>query len=118
MGDYDEEQRSSKEKPLNGGVQDDAVISNSAEVVNASGHRDQLQRGYGLLSICGLALTVDNAWVAVGTSLSVAICKLHWRRPPNHLIRVLQTMEVLLVSFMNSSSPGCTMYSLLRPLPR
>jgi hypothetical protein len=45
------------------------------EIVNASGHRDQLDRQYGILSICGMALTVDNAWVAIGTSLNVAICK-------------------------------------------
>ena len=43
---------------------------------NASGHKDQLSRQYGILSICGMALTVDNAWVAIGTSLNVAICKL------------------------------------------
>ena len=43
------------------------------EIVNASGHRDQLKRHFGLLSICGLALTVDNAWIALGTSLTVAI---------------------------------------------
>ena len=43
------------------------------EVVNASGHRDQLQRHYGLLSICGLALTIDNAWVALGGSIAVSI---------------------------------------------
>ncbi len=52
----------------------DTVITLDGQVVNASGHRDQLQRGYGLLSICGLALSVDNAWVALGTSLSIAIC--------------------------------------------
>jgi choline transport protein len=45
------------------------------EIVNASGHRDQLDRQYGILSICGMALTVDNAWVAIGTSLNVAICE-------------------------------------------
>jgi len=31
------------------------------EKVNASGHRDQLQRQYSIWSICGLALTIDNA---------------------------------------------------------
>jgi len=54
-----------------------AVITLDGEVVNASGHRDQLHRGYGLLSICGLAMTVDNAWVVLGTSMTIAIC-----RPP------------------------------------
>lgn len=54
---------------------DETHVAIEGEVVNASGHRDQLQRNYGFLSICGLALSVDNAWVAVGTSLNVAICK-------------------------------------------
>lgn len=48
-------------------------IIQDGEVVNASGHRDQLQRHYGLLSICGLALTIDNAWVALGGSIAVSI---------------------------------------------
>lgn len=47
--------------------------SSPGQIVNASGYRDQLNRQYGLLSICGLALTVDNAWVAIGTSLAVAV---------------------------------------------
>ena len=53
---------------------DDVAITLEGEIVNASGHRDQLSRQYGLLSIMGLALTVDNAWVALGTSLAVSIC--------------------------------------------
>ena len=54
---------------------DDAAIGHSHEIINASGHRDQLDRQYGILSICGMALTVDNAWVAIGTSVNVAICE-------------------------------------------
>ena len=50
-----------------------SVIGSNGEIVNASGHRDQLQRHYGLLSICGLALTIDNAWVALGGSIAVSI---------------------------------------------
>lgn len=42
--------------------------------VNASGHEDELQRQYGLWSLCGLALTIDNAWVAFGGSIIVASC--------------------------------------------
>jgi hypothetical protein len=59
---------------------DDVVFSVNGQLINASGHVDQLNRQYGLLSICGLALTVDNAWVALGTSLSVSIC----RTPRSH----------------------------------
>ena len=43
-----------------------SIVTSDGLEVNASGHRDQLQRQYGLLSICGLALTIDNAWVALG----------------------------------------------------
>ena len=55
-----------------------SIIAREGEVVNASGHRDQLQRHYGLLSICGLALTIDNAWVALGGSIAVSVCM--WSR--------------------------------------
>ena len=50
-----------------------SVVTESGEVVNASGHRDQLKRHFGLWSICGLALTVDNAWVALAGSIAVSI---------------------------------------------
>lgn len=41
--------------------------------LNASGHKDQLKRQYGLLGICGLALNIDNAWIALGGSVTIAI---------------------------------------------
>ncbi|KXL43141.1 hypothetical protein M433DRAFT_58879 [Acidomyces richmondensis BFW] len=50
-----------------------SIVSKDGNIVNASGHKDQLQRQYGLLSICGLALNIDNAWIAFGGSLSVAV---------------------------------------------
>jgi choline transport protein len=50
-----------------------SIVTGNGLAVNASGHVDQLQRHYGLLSICGLALTIDNAWVAFGGSLTVSI---------------------------------------------
>jgi len=53
-----------------------SIVTSDGLDVNASGHRDQLQRQYGLLSICGLALTIDNAWVALGGSLTVSIRKI------------------------------------------
>ncbi|EIM81933.1 amino acid transporter, partial [Stereum hirsutum FP-91666 SS1] len=34
---------------------------------------DQLDRQYGLLSVCATALTIDNAWVAFGSSITTAI---------------------------------------------
>jgi choline transport protein len=43
-------------------------------VVNASGHQDEFQRHFSIWSLCGLALTIDNAWVALGGSLYLAVC--------------------------------------------
>ena len=64
---------------LNAGTVDDisnrrtSIISKEGEIVNASGHRDQLQRQYGLLSICGLALNINSAWIVFGGSLTISV---------------------------------------------
>lgn len=84
--DYEEKRESSFDKENGGavtpGMVNDmahdrrvSIVTKEGSVVNASGHRDQLNRQYGLLSICGLALTIDNAWVALGGSLTVSIRK-------------------------------------------
>ena len=49
-----------------------AAVENGV-VVNASGYRDQLKRQYSLLGLAGIAITVDNAWIALGSSISVSI---------------------------------------------
>ncbi|KAI0895925.1 amino acid transporter [Annulohypoxylon nitens] len=63
-----------KPSPELGGINDDTVaaIDHGVEV-NAAGYKDQLKRQYGLLGIVGIALTVDNAWAALGSSISVSI---------------------------------------------
>ena len=62
------------EQNLNGDVdRKTSVVSRAGDIVNASGHKDQLRRHYNLLSICGLALTIDNAWIALGGSIVVSI---------------------------------------------
>ena len=72
------------------------------QIVNASGHRDQLQRHYGLLSICGLALTIDNAWVALGGSIAVSIS-----RSPPHITGFLINDET------DNGGPAGVLYELL-----
>lgn len=37
--------------------------------INASGHRQELDRNFSLLSICGLAITSGNTWIAIGGSI-------------------------------------------------
>ncbi|KAK8132448.1 Choline transport protein [Apiospora kogelbergensis] len=41
--------------------------------INAAGHRDQLKRQYNLWALAGIALTIDNAWLALGSSIAVSI---------------------------------------------
>ncbi|KAF2094154.1 choline transport protein [Rhizodiscina lignyota] len=41
--------------------------------LNASGHKDQLKRHFNILHLCGLALTIDNAWIALGGSITISI---------------------------------------------
>ncbi|KAF4984585.1 hypothetical protein FZEAL_262 [Fusarium zealandicum] len=54
--------------------EDDAfTLSEHPVQVNESGHSDQLTRQYGLLGLTGIAVTVNNAWVVLGSSISVSI---------------------------------------------
>lgn len=56
--------------------QKDAEISMGAvaEVpINASGHKQELDRNFSLFAICGLAITCGNVWVALGGTVTVAI---------------------------------------------
>ena len=41
--------------------------------INASGHKQELDRNFSFLAICGLAVTSGNVWVALGGSVTVAI---------------------------------------------
>lgn len=50
-----------------------SIVSKEGEIINASGHKDQLVRQYGLLSICGLALNINSAWVVFGGSLAISV---------------------------------------------
>ena len=44
-----------------------------ADLINASGHVQELQRNFGLTSLAGLGLTVSCVWPALGGSILVAI---------------------------------------------
>ncbi|KAK3329462.1 amino acid/polyamine transporter I [Apodospora peruviana] len=63
-----------KGRALDGGSEDETVLAvENGVVINASGYKDQLRRQYSLLGLAGIAVTVDNAWVALGSSISVSI---------------------------------------------
>lgn len=65
-----------EKKPELGGLDDETIATVEGGIqINAAGHRDQLKRQYNLLALSGIALTVDNAWAALGSSISVSIGK-------------------------------------------
>ncbi|KAL8706248.1 MAG: hypothetical protein Q9201_000685 [Fulgogasparrea decipioides] len=41
--------------------------------VNVSGHKQELQRNFGLLSLCSLGITSGNVWIALGGAITIAI---------------------------------------------
>lgn len=77
MSDVRREQKLGRSSPESGGQTEDETVAavQDGAVINASGYKDQLKRQYGLLGLAGIALTVDNAWIALGSSISVSIGK-------------------------------------------
>jgi hypothetical protein len=71
----DEHQPNGQQSPELGEHSGDETVAavQDGTVINASGYKDQLRRQYGLLGLAGIALTVDNAWIALGSSISVSI---------------------------------------------
>lgn len=71
------EKKPAEFSPETGGRLEDETVAavENGTVINASGYKDQLKRQYGLLGLAGIALTVDNAWIALGSSISVSIGK-------------------------------------------
>ncbi|KAK4208358.1 amino acid transporter [Rhypophila decipiens] len=63
-----------QEASPDGGSEDETIVAvENGVVINASGYKDQLRRQYSLLGLAGIAVTVDNAWVALGSSIQISI---------------------------------------------
>jgi amino acid transporter len=45
----------------------------TSHVLNASGHKQELERNFGLLSICATGIMTGNVWAALGGSIVVAL---------------------------------------------
>lgn len=43
------------------------------EQVNASGHRQEVDRNFSLISLCAIAVTTGNTWIAQGGSVVTAL---------------------------------------------
>jgi hypothetical protein len=70
------------------------MVLDSGDLINPSGHRQELDRNFGLVNICGLGLTTGNTWIALGGSvvrkpqsstalesslMAIGCCNLQWR---------------------------------------
>lgn len=44
-------------------------IGEVGEILNASGHKQELERNFSLLSICSIGITTGNVWAALGGSI-------------------------------------------------
>lgn len=60
---------------------DSAAISTTDTVdtreINASGHPQELERNFGLLSICGIGIITGNSWTALGGSIVCSSSRVH-----------------------------------------
>lgn len=52
-----------------GAIESAAEDQSPGELINASGHRQELDRNFSLLSICAVAVTTGNTWIAQGGSV-------------------------------------------------
>lgn len=76
MSNEETKASSTEKKPELGGLENETVAAVEGGVqINAAGYQDQLKRQYNLIGLAGIALTVDNAWAALGSSISVSIGK-------------------------------------------
>lgn len=66
-------------------------------LINPSGHKQELERNFSLLSLCAVAITTGNTWVAIGGSVVIAIYN---GGPPG----VLYELQVFLVDELDVGS--------------
>lgn len=57
------------EKKQASGVDHEKVTIEAGHVINVSGHVQELDRSFGILSICAIGIMSNNAWGAGGGSL-------------------------------------------------
>ncbi|KAI4152153.1 MAG: hypothetical protein LQ341_000766 [Variospora aurantia] len=66
---------SSEEKAFNAAVEyaspSASSLSADGGLINASGHRQQLERNFGLMSVIAYAITAGNTWIALGGTIIV-----------------------------------------------
>ncbi|KAF1810707.1 amino acid transporter [Eremomyces bilateralis CBS 781.70] len=54
-------------------ITSDELRTDDHELVNASGHAQELERNFSLLSVASVGITTGNTWAALGGSIAIAI---------------------------------------------
>ncbi len=71
-------------------------------LINASGHRQQLDRNFRLIDICGMGITTGSTWTALGGSIVCKFCSsIAWEVSLMALRLSQSTMEARQGSFTN-----------------
>jgi hypothetical protein len=60
-----------EEKQKDGEINEPVI--ETGEVLNASGHAQELDRNFSLLAVCSVGITTGNTWAALGGSIVIAI---------------------------------------------
>ena len=63
----------------------DASVGEVGEELNASGHKQELERNFSLLSLCAIGITTGNVWAALGGSIVSCCFPVGPRRHANHI---------------------------------
>lgn len=95
-------QNSVRSPPSAPSVNGDSHIT-TEELINASGHVQELQRNFNLLSLTGIGLVVGNVWPAAGGSILVAL----FNGGPPGVFNMYPSLDAI----SNNSSQGSSMSS-------
>lgn len=57
-----------KQEPLAGNRMEEIGVA-VGEIINAGGHKQELDRHFNLISICAVGIVVGNTWTALGGSI-------------------------------------------------
>ena len=66
--------RDEKQHVYDAGSKIEEPVPSDFAPINASGHRQELERNFNLISICSFAITSGNCWVSLGGTVVSTWC--------------------------------------------
>lgn len=88
-------------------VEDSVGLGQVTDVLNASGHKQELERNFNLLSICSIGITTGNVWAALGGSIVSFHLMLFSDSPISALcLKTCADGIVQVIALYNGGAPG------------